>query len=111
MASKKFVGELEQMVMLAAMQLGEQAYTMDVRQVLESRAERRISRSALYQTLDRLQRKGYLEWDFESTRIPERGGHPMRRIRVTPLGRRVLQTSRRALISLWEGLEEQLEET
>ncbi len=111
MAVKKYLGELEQMVMLAAMQLGEQAYTLGVRKELESRAGRSLSRSALYQTLDRLGYKGYLEWDFEAAKIPERGGHPMRRIRITPAGRRALRATRRALNKLWEGLEEQLEES
>ena len=105
------IGEFEQMVLLAVLQSADEAYAPDVRAVLEERANRSVSRGALYRTFDRLAGKGLLEWLTEdSNPIPERGGAPMRRFRVTAEGRRALRTSREALLSLWEGIEPELEQ-
>ncbi len=101
-----FIGEFEQMVLLAVLKQGQRAYAIDVRKELERSAGRSVSRGALYRTFDRLETKGYLEWEMESgSPVPDRGGHPMRRFRVTETGLEALQTSRRALIKLWSGLE------
>ena len=104
------IGEFEQMVLLAILQSADEAYAPEVRTVLEERAKRSVSRGALYRTFDRMAAKGLLEWETEdSNPIPERGGAPMRRFRVTAEGRRALRTSREALLNLWEGIEPELE--
>ncbi len=101
-----FIGEFEQMALLAILQLGEHAYAVDVRRELEGRASRTTSRSALYRTFDRLESKGYLSWEMEDRGpVPDRGGHPMRRFWVTETGKNALRQSRTALVRLWEGLE------
>ena len=79
---------------------------MDVRRELERRAARTTSRSALYRTFDRLADKGYVAWALEEgSPIPDRGGHPMRRLWVTEAGKDALRQSRTALASLWDGLD------
>ena len=101
-----FIGEFEQMVLLAILQLSEQAYAVDVRYELEGRASRTTTRSALYRTFDRLEGKGYLSWELEDGGpVPDRGGHPMRRFWVTESGKDALRQSRTALVRLWEGLD------
>jgi DNA-binding PadR family transcriptional regulator len=108
--SPRPISELEQMVLLAILQSADDAYAPNIREVLRERANRRVSRGALYRTFDRMAEKGLLEWDAEdSNPIPERGGAPMRRFRVTAEGRRALQRSREALLNLWEGIEPELE--
>ncbi len=103
------IGEFEQMVLLALIQCGDQAYAPNIRQVLEERAGRSVSRGALYRTFDRLERKGHLAWDLEDgSPIPERGGRPMRRFRVTKDARALLRVSRTALLKLWDGIEAEL---
>ncbi len=105
------VGEFEQMVLLAILQCGDDAYAPTIRRVLEQRADRSVSRGALYRTFDRLADKGYLLWELEDGGpIPERGGAPMRLFRATPEGKQVLQVSRTALLNLWEGIEAELED-
>jgi len=105
-----FIGEFEQMVLLAMLQQGERAYAIDVRRALELCAGRSVSRGALYRTFDRLESKGYIEWDLEDgSPIPDRGGHPMRRFRVTEAGLDALRASRSALLKLWSGLDAVLE--
>jgi DNA-binding PadR family transcriptional regulator len=102
-----FVGELEQLVLLTLLRLGERAYALPLRDNLSRVAGRRLSRGALYRTLDRLEQKGHVAWDLEDD-VPDRGGHPRRRFSVTPRGIDALRASRRALLHLWQGLEEVL---
>lgn len=104
------IGEFEQMVLLALLQCRAEPYAPNIRQVLEERAGRSVSRGALYSTFDRLAAKGLLQWELEdSSPVPERGGHPMRRFLATEEGRRMLQVSREALLNLWDGIEAELE--
>lgn len=104
MSSVEHTGDFEQMVLLAVLRLGEEAYALAVLKELERRARRRVTRGTLYKTLDRLEAKGLVAWEVEAAG-PERGGHPRRQFRVTPAGVRVLRASRAALFRMWEGLE------
>ena len=97
------------MVLLAILQLDRAAYGPAISELLERRAGRRVSRGALYSSLDRLQQKGLLEWRIEPA-TSDRGGHPKRRFEVTQPGLAALRTSRRALINLWAGLDDVLGE-
>jgi len=70
-----------------------------------SGGERRsITRGALYRTLDRLTEKGLLAWELEPSQIPERGGHPMRRLHLTERGIEAVRETREVLDSFLEGL-------
>ena len=104
-----FLGEFEQLVLLALLQvtqaLGGKAPVRAVRERLEELAGRPVSRGALYRTLDRLEDKAWITWDVDDADIPERGGHPRRRFDVTPDGIAVLRASRETLLGLWSGLE------
>ena len=104
--ASSYIGEFEQMVLLAVLQRGDEAHAIDVREELERCADRSVSRGALYRTFDRLQAKGYVEWELEaSSPVPERGGHPMRHFRVTEAGLGALRASRTALLKLWDGID------
>ena len=104
MAPDGFPGELEQMILLAVLRLGDEAYALAVLRELDARAGRRLSRGALYKTLDRMERKGYVRWSQEAA-TPDRGGHPRRLFEVTAEGIEVLRVSREALERLWAGLD------
>jgi DNA-binding PadR family transcriptional regulator len=108
MSPNAFLGEFEQMVLLAILQRRDEAFALEVRQVLEERAGRTVSRGAFYTTLDRLERKGLVTWSAEEAGPRRRG--PLRRFQVTPEGIRGLQASRRALETLWQGLDVLAEE-
>lgn len=110
MTPKTKIGEFEQLVLLAVLQLGENARGIDIRREIEQRAERRVTRGALYTTLERLEAKGFLDWEVEDS-TPARGGLPRRRFTVTPPGLDALRTSRRALLNLSRGLEDLLADT
>ena len=54
------LGEFEQLVLLAIVQLGADAYGMTIRRQIEDRTGRSVSIGALYTALERLERKGYV---------------------------------------------------
>lgn len=108
MAQNKFLGDLEQMVLLAILRLGDEAWTGPIRDELHQRAGREISLGALYTTLDRLERKGCLSSALGDPR-PAPGGRARRHWVVSEAGLRQLETSRRAYLELWSGLESVLE--
>lgn len=98
------VGEFELLVLLAILRQADEPYANRVREDLESNAERRVTRGALYRTLDRLETKGLIAWEVEPSETPERGGHPMRRLFVTDEGREAVEESRAVLMRFFEGL-------
>lgn len=98
------LGEFEQLVLAAILQLDEEAYAIRVRERIEDVADRRVTRGALYATLDRLAGKGFVEWHVGDS-TPERGGIPRRRFRVTEDGVEAMRRSLDALRELTQGLE------
>lgn len=98
------LGEFEQLVLLAVLQLKDRATGAEISRELEEKADRRVSRGALYSSLDRLESKGYLTWIVEES-TPERGGHPSRKFSVTGPGMEALREHQRALRNLTDGLE------
>lgn len=102
-----YLGELEQIVLLAVMRLGDDAYAVPILEQIESQAGRKVARGALYTALDRLEAKGCLRSRLGDP-LPERGGRARRFFTVTPAAVRALRESRLALMRLWNGLETQL---
>lgn len=106
MTDRTFLGEFEHLVLAAALRLG-RAYGAQLLSELEARVGRQVQGGALYVTLDRLERKGYI---LSQMGEPDarRGGRPKRFIEVTPDGVRALADHREALLRIWEGLEAKL---
>src|ERR1041384_7529151 len=97
-------GELEKMVLLAALRLGESAYSASIIRELDAVTPRGVSHPSVYLALVRLTKKGLLASTLgEPTR--QRGGRAKRFYRVTPPGLKVLRAARRAYLTLWHGLE------
>jgi DNA-binding PadR family transcriptional regulator len=99
-----YLGELEQIVLLAVLRLGDEAYAVPILEQIEKQAGRRVARGALYTALDRLEIKGCLRSRLGQP-LPERGGRARRYFSVTPAALRALKQSRTALLRLWNGLE------
>ena len=106
--SETYLGEFEQIVLLAILRLGDDAYAIPVREEIEHRTGRKVARGALYTALDRLEVKGCLRSRM-SDPLPERGGRSRRYYTVTPSGLAALRASRAALLALWQGVESRLE--
>ena len=99
-----YLGELEQMILLAVLQLGDGAYGTNVIEELNRRADREVSRGALYVTLDRLEEKGMISSSVGDP-TSGRGGRPKRLLQVTHAGMESLRKSRATWMRLWEGLD------
>jgi DNA-binding PadR family transcriptional regulator len=100
----EYIGELEQMVLLAVLQLGDAAYGVAIMGELAAKVDREVSRGAMYATLDRLEGKGLLASELGEP-TPQRGGRGKRYVTVTPAGVAALKESRAALHELWRGLD------
>lgn len=108
MGAKSPIGEFEQLVLLAALHLGDDAYGVTIVDEVERRTGRSVSRSALYVTFDRLEEKGLLKSHLGDP-TPGRGGRSKRYVTVTRAGVAALRESREALLEMWRGLESILE--
>jgi len=105
MTKGDWLGEFEQVVLLAVARLDRSGYGLTIRREIERRTGRRVSVGAVYATLTRLEDKGYVEsWQGEAT--SRRGGRSKRHYGVLPGGARALETTRRMLERMWDGMEE-----
>jgi PadR family transcriptional regulator, regulatory protein PadR len=102
--SEIHLGDLEQIVLLAVLRLGEKAYAVPILEEIQAQSGRRLARGALYTALDRLEKKGCLRSRLGEP-LAERGGRARRYFTVTPVALRALKDSRLALLRLWRGLE------
>jgi PadR family transcriptional regulator, regulatory protein PadR len=101
------LGEFEQLVLIAIVRLGDEAYGATIRRDIEERTDRRLSISAVYTTLDRLERKGCVRsWIGDPT--PQRGGRRRKYFALQPLGARALRSAYRAFGAMTAGLERRL---
>lgn len=102
---RDYLGELEQQILLAALRLRDDAYTVSIIRELEARTGRSPSHGAVYVALRRLEDKGMIRTRLgEAT--GERGGRPPRLVELTPAGIDSLRETRQALERLWSGVPE-----
>jgi len=101
---QRSLGEFEQLVLLAILRVGEQAYAVPIIREIEAQAGRKASHAAVHVALRRLEEKGLV-----SSRLgeptAERGGRGKRYYQVLPEAERQLRESRQALLRMWDGLE------
>ena len=101
-----YLGEFEQLVLLAILRLGPEAYGVTIARELEQHAARTVARGALYTTLDRLEDKGLVRWKL----APGNDGRsvPRRSYQVTARGVTGLKAQQHVLQRMWNGLEDVL---
>lgn len=100
---EEILGGLQQLVLLAVLRLGHDAYGARIQDELDRRGGRAVAISTVYVTLDRLERRGLVRsWLGEPT--PVRGGKAKRYYALTAGGARALQQARSALTRMWAGL-------
>lgn len=94
------LGEFEELVLLAIGGLKQEAYTVSIQQLLETNTRRTISMGALYSSLERLSKKGYLESEMTEP-TPEPGGKSKRVYSVTYDGEVALREAQAVREKLW----------
>jgi PadR family transcriptional regulator len=100
--SGSLLGEVEQLVLLAVLRLGDEAYAVPIRELIERDAGVRLSRGTVYVTLERLERKGYVTSWFSDPQAV-RGGKARRFFRLKPPGLAAAKASKRAVDQLARG--------
>jgi DNA-binding PadR family transcriptional regulator len=103
MPKRNHLGEMELMVLLALVRLGDNAYGVPISKELLNLAEREVALGSIYSALDRLEQKGFVN-SLLGDPTPERGGRAKRYFRVTPSGVRALRMTRSSLTNLWSGI-------
>lgn len=99
----EYLGEFEQLVLLALARLGEDAYGVTIRQILMERAERLASFGAIYSTIRRLEAKGLVR-SFKGQPEAVRGGRAKKHVALTARGRAALKATHAAIIRMAEGI-------
>jgi len=104
METKRLLGGLESLLLLAILRLDDRAYGAAIRQELLDQARKDVAVGAIYTGLDRLERKGFVKsWTGEPT--VERGGRAKKFYRMTPKGKRALNETYYVMRRLSAGLE------
>lgn len=101
MGGREYLGEFEQVVLLALARIVGPAYGGSIHEEILEATGRDVSIPAVYVTLKRMERKGLV-----ASRIGEAQGateRPTRNYRLLPAGREALSRSRALLERLWEG--------
>jgi DNA-binding PadR family transcriptional regulator len=103
MADRSYLGEFELMILLAVLQLGEEAYGVPIARILEAHRGRDVSIGSVYAALERMASKGLVSSSLGDP-TPERGGKAKRYFQVTDAGLRQVHETRKVLTSLWQQL-------
>jgi DNA-binding PadR family transcriptional regulator len=101
------LGDFEQLVLLALVRLGPDAYGATVRREIETHAGRELSISAVYTTLQRLEQKGFVRSRMGEP-TPERGGRRRKHFVLLPAGQRALRAAYEAFAGMTAGVERRL---
>ena len=103
MSKGRYLGELELMVLLTLVRLGDEAYGVPISKELLNIAGREVALGSVYAALDRLEEKSFVVSTLGDP-TPERGGRAKRYFRVTRAGLKALRITRTALTNLWSGV-------
>ena len=103
MAPALNLGEFEQLILLAILRLGEDAYGVTIRAELAERTGRNVAPGAMYTALERLESKGLIASRM-SDPTPQRGGRAKRKVTVTAAGIEAVTRAVRAYERLLDGL-------
>lgn len=95
------IGEFEELVLLAVHGLRDNAYGISVQATLENETDRDVSLGAVYQALDRLERKGLVKSSMTDS-VPEPGGRRRRAFSLLAAGEHALADLRRMRARLYE---------
>lgn len=97
------LGEFEEIVILTVGILNNDAYSVAIKDEIESRIPRTVSMGALHTALVRLEDKGYLK-SYNGEITEERAGRPRRYFEITALGKKAIQYSKDTREELWKSI-------
>ena len=95
-SDKGLLGELEQLVLLAVMHQGDEAYAVSISEEIEARTGIALARGSVYVALQRLDRKGYLT-SHMAPPTAARGGKAKRCFSLTASDAKALRVAEQTL--------------
>lgn len=102
---KKFISRSEEYIMLAVMQLQDEAYGVAIRDHLKELTGKTWAFGAIHVMLTRLEKKKLLESHLANP-TPQRGGRSKRIYKITPAGRETLEQIKKIQDRVWAGISE-----
>ena len=97
---RSYLGEFEELVLLAVTVIANGAYGVAIAEELRQRANRTISLSAVHIALYRLEEKGYVTSEMGGATL-SRGGRRKRLFTVTAAGRQILAEIQQVRSQFW----------
>ncbi len=102
---KEYIGEFEELILLLIVMLKDDAYGLAIRNELKDQANRNVTIGAVHGTVNRLQKKGFIESRMGGG-TESRGGRRKRLFTITASGRKALERSRNVKLNLWQQIPE-----
>ena len=100
-----YLGEFEEIVLLATGILRDSAYGVAIRKEIEKQTRRAVNIGAVHTALHRLEEKGYLKSKFGEASLV-RGGKRKRIFTLTAYGLKALQKAQTLRSNMWSQLGE-----
>ena len=100
---KYHLGEFEEIVILTIGILNNRAYSVSIKDEIETRLSRTVSFGALHTALKRLEEKGYLK-SFAGESTDERAGRPRQYFEITAMGKKAMRYSKDTRDELWKAI-------
>ena len=98
-----YLGEFEQLVLFSILHVEGEAFGLAIRETIEERTGREVSSGAIYTTLGRLEKRGFVSSHVrESTE--RRAGRPRKYYEIEPEGARALHGSYESIQAAARGL-------
>ena len=108
---KKYqLGEFEEVVILTIAILNNEAYSVAIKEEIESRLDRSVSMGAMHTALKRLEDKGYIKAHSGDT-TEERQGRPKRYFEITAAVKRAMQYLKESRDELWNAIPKKILQT
>ncbi len=102
--TREALGEFEHRVLLAALRLDPDGYSVPITLEIEKRTGKTVAGAAVHIALRRLEQRSFLESSLRP-RADAKGGRPRRHYAVTERGMLRLQDAKSAFENLWSDLD------
>lgn len=97
------LGDLEQLVLLAVMRTGDDAYGVRIAEEIATHGGRDLTFATIHKALERLEEKGFVRSRLGDP-TPVRGGRAKRYFEITAVGRKTLRAELAIIRNMARGL-------
>jgi PadR family transcriptional regulator, regulatory protein PadR len=100
---KYYLGEFEEIVLLAVAILNKSAYGVSIKNEIETRLDREVSMGGMHTALVRLEDKGFIR-SSNGEATEERAGRPRNYYEITALGKKAITYAKNSRDRMWEAI-------